>query len=141
MATTIERTDTLSSDTPGTVTPMEFPKETPPEMMPILTLLHSHQQREYNEGYLMILNDLNSGKFFHIYFIFFILFFFPWFLLFCCSFYFFFIFRFLCFCFTLLCQCLLFIPFNPHTDSYALLIFFESYCHMNARVLGLDLEP
>ena len=125
MATTIERTDTLSSDTPGTVTPMEFPKETPPEMMPILTLLHSHQQREYNEGYLIILNDLNSGKFFHINFIFFTIFFF--FLGFFCSavlFIFFSFFVFLCFCFTLLCQCLLFIPFNPHTDSYALLILF-----------------
>lgn len=61
MATSAERSDTMASDTSGTVNPMEFPKETPPEMMPILTLLHSHQQRDYNEGYLMILNDLNSG--------------------------------------------------------------------------------
>lgn len=44
--------------------PMDFPKETPPEMMPILTLLNAHENREYSEGYLMILNDLNSGMFF-----------------------------------------------------------------------------
>lgn len=43
--------------------PTDFPKDTPPEMMPILTLLNAHKNREYNEGYLMILNDLNSdGK-------------------------------------------------------------------------------
>lgn len=58
-------TVTAASDTPGTVTPMEFPKETPPEMMPILTLLHSHQQRDYYQGYFMLLNDLNSGMFFY----------------------------------------------------------------------------
>lgn len=56
-------TVTAASDIPGTVTPMEFPKETPPEMMPILTLLHSHQQRDYYQGYFMLLNDLNSGMY------------------------------------------------------------------------------
>lgn len=61
--TAVVRTDSLSSDSSATAYPMEFPKETPPEMMPILTLLHSHQQRDYNEGYLMILTDLNSGMF------------------------------------------------------------------------------
>lgn len=60
----LDRSDTMSSDTPGTVTPMEFPKETPPEMMPILTFLHSHQQRDYYQGYFMLLNDLNSGMYF-----------------------------------------------------------------------------
>lgn len=57
----LERADSIASEASSTVYPTEFPKETPPEMMPILTLLHSHQQRDYNEGYLMILNDLNSG--------------------------------------------------------------------------------
>lgn len=57
----VERSESAASDSSATVYPMEFPKDTPPEMMPILTLLHSHQQRDYNEGYLMVLNDLNSG--------------------------------------------------------------------------------
>lgn len=47
----------------GTVpTPkFELAKTIPQEMMPILTLLHAQKQRNYYEGYFMILNDLNSG--------------------------------------------------------------------------------
>lgn len=38
-------------------------KDTPPEMVPILTLLNAHQTREYYDGYFMLLNDLNTdGK-------------------------------------------------------------------------------
>lgn len=51
----------FSSEMSGTVTPVDFPKDTPPEMVPVLTLLHTHKNREYKDGYLMILNDLNSG--------------------------------------------------------------------------------
>ncbi|CAN6620613.1 CCR4-NOT transcriptional complex subunit Caf120p [Trichomonascus vanleenenianus] len=41
----------------------EFPKDTPPEMIPILTLLSAHQSRDYVDGYFMILSDLNTdGK-------------------------------------------------------------------------------
>lgn len=53
----------VSPDLARSSFPMDFPKDTPPEMVPILTLLHTQKNRVYKEGYLMILNDLNSeGK-------------------------------------------------------------------------------
>lgn len=42
---------------------IDLAKNIPHEMMPILTLLHAQKQRTYYEGYFMILNDLNSGKY------------------------------------------------------------------------------
>jgi hypothetical protein len=42
---------------------MEFPKDTSPDMIPILTLLTCHECRDYYDGYFMILSDLNTGKF------------------------------------------------------------------------------
>lgn len=41
---------------------VDLPKDTSPEMVPVLTLLMSQQSREYLEGYFMILSDLNTGK-------------------------------------------------------------------------------
>jgi hypothetical protein len=41
---------------------MEFSRDTPPEMVPVLTLLTCQHSREYIEGYFMILSDLNTGK-------------------------------------------------------------------------------
>lgn len=47
-----------------------FPKDTPPEMIPILTLLNAQQSRNYTDGYFMILSDLNTGMLFLFFFIF-----------------------------------------------------------------------
>lgn len=52
------RSDSLSAN----VDIPNLPKDTPPEMIPILTLLHAHQSRDYFDGYFMLLNDLNTGK-------------------------------------------------------------------------------
>ncbi|AOW07553.1 hypothetical protein LXG23DRAFT_56921 [Yarrowia lipolytica] len=42
---------------------LELDKDTPPEMIPILTLLAAQKERVYFEGYYMLLNDLNKdGK-------------------------------------------------------------------------------
>jgi hypothetical protein len=39
----------------------DFSKDTPPEMIPVLTLLTAHKTRDYKEGYFMILHDLGNG--------------------------------------------------------------------------------
>lgn len=40
----------------------ELTKDTPPEMIPVLTLLTAQKTRDYKEGYFMILHDLGNGK-------------------------------------------------------------------------------
>lgn len=42
---------------------LELDKDTPPEMIPILTLLAAQKERVYFEGYYMLLNDLNKGEY------------------------------------------------------------------------------
>lgn len=43
---------------------LELAKDTPPEMIPILTLLEAQKDRVYFEGYYMLLNDLNKGEYY-----------------------------------------------------------------------------
>lgn len=59
----------LSSNQTPKIPSMEFPKDTPLEMIPILTLLACQQKRVYYEGYFMLLADLNAGEYIIYYFV------------------------------------------------------------------------
>ncbi|KAG5359830.1 CCR4-NOT transcriptional complex subunit [Yarrowia sp. C11] len=53
----------LRSGSTASAMGLELDKDTPPEMIPILTLLAAQKERVYFEGYYMLLNDLNKdGK-------------------------------------------------------------------------------